>query len=218
MQQIKESLIKLDIEKDIKEKRGSINPLKMRRLSQYFYQKSSFVIAVLLTAISFSYLFLVMQGEAAGFEMVDSNIKSLGTSFGFDQADIMVFLAARTDEMINAYIDFNQVWDPLFGITYGLMYVAWVSVLFKPFSQKSGFLNLFPLAQVVFDWLENYELASLANQYLAEGMISATNAQLASVFSMIKWACSGLTSMLILIGIILVCARAIMNKRTTTPS
>jgi hypothetical protein len=204
-----------DKEKDIKEKKGLIKPFSMKGLSQFFYQKSSLVMAVLFTAIFIGYLFLIMIDKAAGFELADSNIKSLGTSFGFNQADIMVFLTTRTDEMIKAYINFNQVWDTLFGITYGLMYVVWVSVLFKPFSQKAGSLNLFPLAQVLFDWLENYELASLANQYLADGVISSSNAQLASAFSMIKWACSGLTYALILVGIILVIARAIMNKKTT---
>jgi hypothetical protein len=46
-------------------------------------------------------------------------------------------------------------------------------------------------------------------------MISSSNAQLASVFSMIKWACSGLTFALILIGIVLVIARKIINKKQT---
>lgn len=184
----------------------------MKSLSQFFYQKSSVFVAILLTAIFIGYLFFIMIGKAAAFELADSNIKSLGTSFGFDKADIIVFLAARTDEMINAYINFNQVWDSLFGLIYGLMYVVWVSVLLKPFSQNTGILNLLPFAQVLFDWFENFELASLASQFLAEGMIYSLNAQLASVFSMFKWACSGLTYTLILMGIILMIVRAIRTK------
>jgi hypothetical protein len=200
----------VDKEKNIKKQKGLLKYFSSKALSQFFYQKSN-----LMTAIFIGYLVLVMMDKAVGFELADSNIKSLGTSFGFNQADIMVFLTTRTDEMINAYIDFNQVWDTFFGMIYGLMYVVWVSVLFKPFSQKAGSLNLFPLTQVLFDWLENYELGLLANQYLADGVISSSNAQLASAFSMIKWACSGLTYALILVGIILVIARAIMNKKTT---
>jgi hypothetical protein len=199
----------VNAERNMSQQQGGIG-----RVSQFFYTKSNVLVAFLLTATSFSYLFLVMMGQAAGFELADSQIKSLGTSFGFDQADVMVFLTARTDEMITAYIEFNRLWDPIFALTYGLMYVAWVSVLFKPFSQQAGFLNLFPLAQVIFDWLEDYELATLANQYLADGVISATNAQLASVFSMLKWACSGLTYILILIGIVLLSVRAIRNKNS----
>ena len=95
-----------------------------------------------------------MMGKAAGFGLVDGDMKSLGTSFGFGHADITVFLAARTDEMTKAYINFNKVWDTLFGLIYGLMYVVWTSVLFKPFVQKFGYLNLFPFAQVLFDWFK----------------------------------------------------------------
>lgn len=197
----------LAIKKDLNEQQWYVG-----RLSQFFYKKSSVLVAVILTAISFGYLFLVMMGQAAGFELADSNIKSLGTSFGFDQTDVLVFLTERSEAMINAYIDFNQIWDPVYGLTYGLMYVAWVSLLFKPFSQQAGILNLFPMAQVVFDWLEDYQLVVLANQYLAEGMVSALNAQLASVFSLTKWACSGLTFVVLLTGIVLLSARAIRHR------
>ena len=154
-----------------------------------------------------------MMGKAEGFKLIDDDMKSLGTSFGFNHADIVSFLAARTDEMINAYINFNKVWDTLFGLIYGLMYVVWMSVLFKPFAQKIGYLNLFPFAQVLFDWLENYALASLANQYLVDGLIFLPIAKLASVFCMFKWVCSGLIFTLILVGIILRIARVVKNRK-----
>ena len=118
--------------------------------------------------------------------------------------------------MIKAYINFNKVWDTLFGLIYGLMYVVWMSVLFKPFVQKFGYLNLFPFAQVLFDWLENYALASLANQFLVDGLISSQNAKLASVFCMSKWVCSGATFTLILVGIILMIARVIKIRKQLT--
>jgi hypothetical protein len=205
--------VMLDKEKDTKQEDRLIKPLLVSRLSHFFYQNSGILIAVFFTIVFIGYLFFIMMGKAAGFEMADGNIKSLGTSFGFDHADIIIFLAARTDEMINAYINFNKVWDTLFGLIYGLMYVVWMSVLFKPSAQKVGFLNLFPFAQVLFDWLENYALASLANQYLVDGLISLPIAKLASVFCMLKWVCSGFTSILILVGIILIIAQAIKNKK-----
>ena len=63
--------------------------------------------------------------------MANSAVKSLGTSLGFGQAEIFAFLSERSDQMIAAYINFNQVWDTLFGLIYGVMYVVWVSLLFK---------------------------------------------------------------------------------------
>lgn len=201
-----------DQQDEIKNKKGPLSVLNLTGASKFFYQKSNFITAILATVIFIGYLLLVMMDKGAGFEVADSNIRSLGTSFGFDQVDVIAFLSIRSDEMVTAYITFNQVWDVLFGVIYGVMYVVWVSVLFKPICDKVGRLNLVPVLQVIFDWLENYELVLLAHQYLSDGMISASNANLASVFSMLKWACSGLTYTLILIGIILMIMRAVANK------
>ena len=202
----------LDEKDQSTKKTGLFEVLNLKGISQFFYQNSNLVTGVSLTIIFIGYLVLVMMGKGAAFEVADSNMRSLGTSFGFDQADIHAFLSARSKEMITAYITFNQVWDVLFGVIYGLMYVVWVSVLLKPLSHKVGGLNLVPFLQVLFDWLENYQLALLANQYLNDSMISPANAKLASVFSMFKWACSSLTYILILIGIILMIRRAVKRK------
>lgn len=202
----------LDEKDQSTKKTGLFEVLNLKGISQFFYQNSNLVTGVSLTIIFIGYLVLVMMGKGAAFEVADSNMRSLGTSFGFDQADIHAFLSARSKEMITAYITFNQVWDVLFGVIYGLMYVVWLSVLLKPLSHKVGGLNLVPFLQVLFDWLENYQLALLANQYLNDGMISPANAKLASVFSMFKWACASLTYILILIGIILMIRRAVKRK------
>jgi hypothetical protein len=83
------------------------------------------------------------------------------------------------------------------------MYVAWVSILFKPYSKKVGVLNLLPFGQVLFDWLENFSLAALSKQYLADGTISSSTAQLASICSAIKWAFSLLVYGVILVGAVM---------------
>ena len=110
--------------------------------------------------------------------------------------------------MISAYINFNQIWDSLFGLIYGVMYVIWVSVVFKPYSPKVGILNLLPFGQVVFDWLENASLAALSNQYLADGTISSSMALVASTASSIKWVFSLLVYVVILVGIVMRIVRA----------
>jgi hypothetical protein len=122
---------------------------------------------------------------------------------GFGQVEILAFLAERSDQMINAYINFNQVWDSLFALIYGVMYVAWVSILFKPYSKKVRVLNLLPFAQVLFDWLENFSLAALSKQYLADGTISSSTALIASTSSSIKWVFSLLVYGVILVGIVM---------------
>jgi hypothetical protein len=83
------------------------------------------------------------------------------------------------------------------------MYAAWVSILFKPYSKKVGVLNLLPFAQVLFDWLENFSLAALSKQYLADGTISSSTALIASTSSSIKWVFSLLVYGVILVGIVM---------------
>jgi hypothetical protein len=105
--------------------------------------------------------------------------------------------------MINDYINFNQVWDSLFALIYGVMYAAWVSILFKPYSKKFRVLNLLPFAQVLFDWFENFSLAALSKHYLADGTISSSIALIASTSSSIKWVFSLLVYGVILVGVVM---------------
>ena len=174
----------------------------LTRASQFFYAKSSLVTAVLATLVFAGYTALILSGQGKAFEVANSSIKSLGTSLGFGQAEILAFFAERSAGQISAYITFNQVWDTLFGVIYGVMYVVWASLLLKPYSQKVGILNLLPFGQVLFDWLENIGLATVSSEYLADGTISASTAQLASTASSIKWAFALLVYGVILVGII----------------
>jgi hypothetical protein len=184
----------------------------LRRASEFFYAKSTLVTALIATAAFAGYTLLVLSGQGKAFEVANSTIKSLGTSLGFGQAEILAFFAERSAGQISAYITFNQVWDSLYGVIYGVMYVAWVSVLLKPYSQKVGLLNLLPFGQVLFDWLENFGVSNLSSQYLADSTISSTTAQLASTASSIKWAFAPLVYGVILVGIIARIAGALKRR------
>ncbi len=184
----------------------------LRRASEFFYAKSTLVTALMATTIFVGYTLLVLSGQGKAFEVASSTIRSLGTSLGFGQAEILAFFAERTAEQIAAYITFNQVWDTLYGVIYGVMYVVWASVLLAPYSQKVGMLNLLPFGQVLFDWLENVGVSGLASQYLADGTISSTTAQFASTASSIKWTFALLVYGVILVGIVARIARALKGR------
>jgi hypothetical protein len=184
----------------------------LSRASQFFYTKSNLITALLATSVFAGYLLFILTGKGKAFEVANSSIKSLGTSLGFGQVEILAFLAERSDQMVNAYINFNQVWDSLFALIYGVMYVAWVSILFKPYSKKFRVLNLLPFAQVLFDWFENFSLAALSKQYLADGTISSSTALFASTASAIKWAFSLLVYGVILVGAVMRIAGALKRR------
>ena len=174
----------------------------LRRVSGFFYAKSNLITALLASAVFAGYTVLILSAQGKTFEVANSSVRSLGTSLGFGQAEVLAFLAERSVDQISAYITFNQIWDSLFGVVYGVMYVIWASVLLKPYSLKVGLLNLLPFGQVLFDWLENFSLASLSNQYLADGTISSSTALLASTASSIKWVFALLVYGVILVGIV----------------
>ena len=199
--------------KSTESKNPSIKSRPLSRASRFFYTKSSLVTALLATSVFAGYLIFLLMGQGKAFEVANSSVRSLGTSLGFGQAEILAFLAERSNQQINAYISFNLIWDSLFALIYGVMYVFWVSLLFKPYSQKFGVLNLLPFGQVVFDWLENFGLATLSKQYLADGTVSSTTAQFASITSTIKWGFSLLVYGVILVGIVMRIVRAVKRRR-----
>jgi hypothetical protein len=186
----------------------------LSRASRFFYTKSNLITALLATSVFAGYLLFFLTEKGKAFEVANSSIKSLGTSLGFGQIEILAFLSERSDQMINAYIDFNQVWDSLFALIYGVMYVVWVSILFKPSSKKVGVLNLLPFGQVLFDWLENFFLATLSKQYLADGTIASSTSLFASTSSSIKWVFSLLVYGVILVGAVIRIAGALKRRST----
>jgi hypothetical protein len=185
----------------------------LSRVSRFFYARSNVVAALVATAVFAGYLLVVLTGKGSAFAVADGSVRSLGTSLGYGQAEIVAFFAERSDQMILAYVEFNQVWDTLFGLIYGVMYVVWVSVLFKPYSQKVGILNLLPFGQVLFDWVENFSLSALSSQYLADGTISSSIAVLASTASAIKWGFSLLVYVVIVVGIVMRIVGALKSRR-----
>lgn len=174
----------------------------MSSISQFLYSRSNLKIALGITAVFSLYLVLVFMGKGAEFAVADSDIRSLGTTCNFTTKDVVHFFSIRTTDMIQAYIAFNQIWDSLFGVLYGTMYAVWISVICTSFAQKTKILNLFPFVQVLFDWIENYQLVVLSKQYLATGRVEEANVVLASTASMIKWGCSGIVMLLIVGGLI----------------
>lgn len=182
-------------------------------LSGFFYQRSNLVLAAVLTAVFGGYLLFVSIPQSASFAVSGNGPQSLGTSIGFNSTDVLAFLASRTEDMILGYIASNQIWDTLFALIYGVMYVVWLSVLFKPFAQRVAWLNLLPFGQVIFDWLENFALASLSSQYLTDGVVSSSLAQLASVSAIIKWVFSGVVTLSIAVGIVARITRVIKNRK-----
>lgn len=175
----------------------------MNKMSKFFYDKSSFILAILSTIIFLTYLLNVLVAKSVPFDVTGGMPKSLGTTFGFGETEILSYLSIRTNEMIHSYINFNLIWDSLFSVLYGVMYTFWLSYLYRPFQNKLRTFNLLPFAQVLFDWIENLNLALISDNYLKTETIQTLYSQIASYSNMIKWIISILVISLIIIGFVL---------------
>ncbi|MFK8036964.1 MAG: hypothetical protein AB8B74_01645 [Crocinitomicaceae bacterium] len=173
----------------------------MKRLSIYFYQKSTLILSIIISVAVFFYMYFIMMESGKCFEIEGHEINSLGLSFGFSYEVVENFFSIRSKEMLTCFRDFNLIWDSIFCLLYGLMYMIWISFLFKAYSTKLKMLNLLPLLQTIFDWLENSQLESISNTVLLDTNISEFTVSLASIFSIAKWIVAGLVFIIVLIGI-----------------
>ncbi len=173
----------------------------MRHLSKFFYSKASWAAVIIFTILTFSYLFFVLMETAKGFQLTDK-FESLATSYGLTIEVVQDFFVVRSAEMVEAFKSFNLIWDILFALLYGFMYTFWLSLVYKPFAQKVKLLNLLPFVQMVFDWLENGMMIRFSNKVLNVELITTSDVQIASIFSMAKWTCSGLVFVLLFVGVV----------------
>lgn len=175
----------------------------MRKLSNYFYEKSSLIISIVSILVVFGFIYLILVPQSNLYKVENAEIVSLGTSFGFNKEMVMSFFQGRTTEMLHAYSDLLWIWDNIFAILYGLMNILLISNLFKPFKTRFELMNIFPALQSVLDWIENINLGIATKSYIESGEISNLNASMASIANVAKWSCSGIVYILLAVGIIL---------------
>jgi len=172
----------------------------LTRLSTFFYQKSSLLVCLIITAITFWYIYLVLQDAAACYEVIDSTV-SLGTSFGYSREILEQFFWARTPQMISCYQELLIVWDGIFALLYGTMYVCRLSYIYKPYIHKVSILNLLPFLQTIFDRWENTILNQLADTYMSGETMQRFVIYTSSIFTMVKRVIYILVFVVILYGI-----------------
>ena len=173
----------------------------MKKLSDFFYNKSTLLVAIAMTVITCTYLYVIFIDRSTCFEIANAEVKSLGTSFGLNYEIVEKFFQVRTPEMIACYKRFNIIWDNIFALLYGFMYVFWLSFLLRNYSTKFKLLNLLPFVQSIFDCFENYILVQISNTVLKNELIPPMQVQFLSYFLTAKWIVSGIVFLLIFIGI-----------------
>jgi hypothetical protein len=153
------------------------------------------------------YITFVLTPTGACFKL-DSGSNSLGLSFSYTKDIVLSFFESRSQEQLRCYSQFLKIWDAIFAVIYTLMYASWIVCLFN----NKRWLALIPFLGMVSDWSENYIELLMIKAYSNAEVISETIVSLGSGINSFKWALSGLTYLIILIGIII----AIINFFTKT--
>lgn len=185
----------------------------MNSLSQFFYKRSTLILGIIATMVSFGFLFLVVTDQGKCFEVEGSEGRSLGLNPWYTMEMVQQFFSERTDSMLRCYRIFGLVWDNLFAITYGVMNAVWISLLFNSRSSKFGLFNLFPFLQTIMDFAENFMLGNMAISHIEGESLSEFNVTMSAGFTLSKWLVYGIVMTLILVGIVLKIVDFVKRKK-----
>jgi hypothetical protein len=191
--------------------------IRMKKLSDFFYKKANWISCILFTAIMVTYAALVMGGKSACFqEQLPEGFNVLGLKTGYSMAYVENLFGSMDESGLICYRNLILIWDNIFPVLYGIMYIFWQSFIFKNTSvihSRFNLINLYPLIPVVLDWTENFFELELTNNYMVYKTVAASEVQVASTISQIKWGSSTLNYIIILTGLILLIIEWVKQRK-----
>ena len=120
--------------------------------------------------------------------------RSLDTEYFYNAEDAYDIIGNYTDSMRRTYILGELTLDLVFPVIYTLIFSFLIFMLFK-----NATLALFPLIQMIFDYLENTGIVIMLSAWPHKIMWLAGTT---SVFSMIKWGLAGVSTLIIMVGLV----------------
>ena len=155
--------------------------------------------AIGFTLALFLYMTFIFVPNSSCFRL-DVGPNSLGLSFSYTKEMVESFFGSRTQDQLLCYSQFLKVWDPIFALISTAMFGSWIIYLFK---NKRLVLVAPTVLGMIADWSENFLELLMLKTYSISGAISETLVSLGSGLNIFKLTMSGLTWLIILVGIIL---------------
>lgn len=188
----------------------------MKRLSDLFYKKTNLFIAILFTVAMVGYASLVLGGKSECFsQQLNEGQKVLGLKLGYTHEYAVSFFNSLDSDELICYKNLILIWDNIFPILYGIMYILWISLIYRNIDFKySNFrlLNIFPLFHILMDWTENFAELNLVNQFTVNNSISLVSVKFSSYVSLIKWSSSFITYGILITGLAMIISKKLKNK------
>ena len=142
------------------------------------------------------YSFLILEPVGKCF-MVEDGSNSLGLTFSYSLQMVQDFFEVRTQDQLDCYVEFLQLWDVMYAVVYASMYCFWIMYFYH---DRRLFL-LVPVLAMVADWAENFVEIMMINAYLDSNTISETLVSVGSGLNMIKWMFFSLIYLILAVGI-----------------
>jgi hypothetical protein len=168
-------------------------------MSKTIKNSKNLYFAIGFTIALFFYMTFIFVPNSSCFRL-DVGPNSLGLSFSYTKDMVQSFFGSRTQDQLLCYSQFLKVWDPIFALISTAMFGSWIVYIFK---NKRLFLIAPTILTMIADWSENYIELLMIKTYVNSSFISETMVSLGSGINSFKLSMSGLTWLIIVIGIIL---------------
>lgn len=166
-------------------------------LSKQLTSKTTLYFATGSTLIFILYSIFVLNPVGSCFKIEGS--PSLGLTFSYTSEMVNSFFELRSQDQLDCYRQFLQLWDVLFAVIYTLMYCFWIMY----FLENRRILLIVPILAMIADWSENYAELLMINDYLNSDSISETLVSMGSGINTFKMILLSLTYLIIFVGMIL---------------
>ena len=150
------------------------------------------------TLLFILYISLVLVPFSSCYRL-DVGSNSLGLAI-YNTEMVQGFFQARDQAQLFCYSQFLKFWDVIFAVISTAMFGSWIVYFFK---SKRLLLVAPTVLGMIADWSENFLELLMLKTYSNSGAISETLVSLGSGLNMFKLTMSGLTWLIILVGIIL---------------
>ena len=142
---------------------------------------------------------------------IEGGSNSLGLTFTYTLQMVQDFFELRSQNQLDCYKEFLQIWDVIFAVVYASMYGFWVMYFFN----NHRWLLIAPVLAMVADWIENIAEILMISSYQDSNTISGTLVSVGSGINMVKWVMLSLTYLILLTGIV-VKMRSFLGKKTNS--
>ena len=174
----------------------------LKRISKSFYSMSTGWAALTGLAVFVFFMIVVLPQQAQKAEAYSGGT-SPDTSYIYSAGDLYQMAEDYGAEGRAAYIYARFTFDLVFPLVYGFFLTATISwLLARGLAETSRWrlLNLFPLAGMAFDYLENISTSIVLGRYPSHTPVVDV---LAPLFTAVKWVFVNGSFVLLVIGLLL---------------